>query len=358
MVDRPGDRVAEETAGRIADRIADLIADRAIGDSGGSEVVTLGECLVALVAAELGPLAEATTFTRHVAGAEANVAVGLARLGHRPAFIGRVGADAFGTTVVRALRGAGVGVDWLAVDAGGPTGHLFRERRALGPAEVVYARNDSAGSRLGPRDVDAAAAAGAFDRARWLHLTGITPALSASCRSAVERAIDHARQRRLTVSLDLNLRRKLWSDEDARPVLADLAARSDVVLGSEDEAAVVAGLDESSQAESLLDGLLSLGPALAVLKRGHRGAIARARDGEPVTRPGLAVAAIDPVGAGDAFCAGFIAARLDGADVGRALEVGNACGAAAAATIGDQAGLPDSNELGRLLAASSRDAIR
>jgi 2-dehydro-3-deoxygluconokinase len=352
------DRSADETADRIADRIADLIADRAVGDSGGWEVVTLGECLVALVAAELGPLAEATTFVRHVAGAEANVAVGLARLGHRPAFIGRVGADGFGTAVVRGLRGAGVGVDWLSVDAGGPTGHLFRERRALGPAEVVYLRTDSAGSRLGPADVDAAAAEGAFDRARWLHLTGITPALSASCGSAVDDAVDHARQRRLTVSLDLNLRRKLWSDEDARAVLADLTGRSDIVFGSEDEAAVVTGLDEASPAEALLDALLSLGPRLAVLKRGPRGAIARGRDGETVTKPALPVVAVDPVGAGDAFCAGFIAARLDGADVGRALEVGNACGAAAAATVGDQAGLPDSNELDRLLAASSRDVIR
>jgi 2-dehydro-3-deoxygluconokinase len=352
------DRSTDETAGRIADRLADLIADRTIGDTGGWDVVTLGECLVAFVATELGPLAEATTFARHVAGAEANVAVGLARLGHRPAFIGRVGADGFGTAIVRALRGAGVAVDWLAVASGAPTGHLFRERRALGPAEVVYARTDSAGSRLGHGDVDAAAAAGAFDRARWLHLTGITPALSASCRSAVDTAVDHARQRRLTVSLDLNLRRKLWSEEDARPVLADLAGRADVVLGSEDEAAVVTGLDEASPAESLLDALLDLGPTLAVLKRGQRGAIARARDGETVTRPALAVAAVDPVGAGDAFCAGFIGARLDGADIGRALEVGNACGAAAAATVGDQSGLPDSIELDRILAASSRDAIR
>ncbi len=344
--------------------MADRTAEPPPGTPGGWEVVTIGECLVALVATELGPLAEVATFGRYVAGAEANVAVGLARLGHRSAFIGRVGADGFGTAIVRALRGAGVGVEWLSVDAGGPTGLLFRERRALGPAEVAYARMGSAGSRLGPEDVEAAAAAGAFDRARWLHLTGITPALSAACRAAVEQAVDHARQRSITISLDLNLRRKLWSEEEARPALAGLAARCDVVLGDPDEAAIVTGLGESSgrrvpsSRSDLLDALLALGPTLAVLKLGAAGATARARDGEAVTRPGLAVAPVDPVGAGDAFCAGFIAARLQAADLARALDVGNACGAAAVATIGDQAGLLDSVELGRLLAGSQRDTIR
>src|SRR5206468_5559558 len=107
----------------------------------------------------------------------------------------------------------------------------------LGPAEVVYVRAGSAGSRLSPGDVDAAAADGAFDGARWLHLTGITPALSASSRAAVDCAIDHARRRDLTISLDINLRRKLWSDAEARPVIAGLAGRCDVICGDVDEAA-------------------------------------------------------------------------------------------------------------------------
>jgi 2-dehydro-3-deoxygluconokinase len=115
------------------------------------EVVTLGECLVALVAMDVGPLAEVGVFGRHVAGAEANVAVGLARLGHRVAFVGRVGADGLGTAILRGLRGAGVVVDWLRVDADAPTGLVIRERRALGPADVLYRRTSSAGSPPRPR---------------------------------------------------------------------------------------------------------------------------------------------------------------------------------------------------------------
>ena len=113
-------------------------------------MVTLGECLVSFVAAAPGPLAGAEDFHSFPAGAEANVAVGLARLGRQVAFIGRVGDDGLGTRIVRALRGEGVDVVGLTVDPAGPTGIMIRERRVLGAAEVFYARAGSAGSRLGP----------------------------------------------------------------------------------------------------------------------------------------------------------------------------------------------------------------
>jgi 2-dehydro-3-deoxygluconokinase len=313
---------------------------------------------MALVASEYGPLAEARSFGAHVAGAEANVAVGLSRLGHRTAFIGRVGADGFGTAIGRALRGAGVIVDWLSVDVSAPTGILVRERRALGPAEVLYYRAGSAGSRLEEADVDDAAALGAFRDARWLHVTGITPALSESGREAVERAIELAREAAATVSLDVNLRRKLWSERDARPVVAALAARADVVLASYDEAAVVTGGREGSPVEDLLDALLALGPSTAVLKLGAEGTVAREENGEVVRAAPVRVAPVDPIGAGDAFCAGFIAARLEGKDLGEALNVANLSGAAAVAAVGDQAGLLDRAELYRLMASSAGDTIR
>jgi 2-dehydro-3-deoxygluconokinase len=144
-----------------------------------TDVVTLGECLVSLVATRPGPLAEATSFDRFVAGAEANLAVGLARLGCEATYIGRVGQDGFGQTIRRHLRGEGVDTTHLTTDATAPTGVMVRERPGLVPAQVLYLRRDSAGSRLTVADVEAAAGAGVFDSARWLHLTGITPAISA-----------------------------------------------------------------------------------------------------------------------------------------------------------------------------------
>ena len=325
------------------------------------EVVTVGEALVSFVATTPGPLAEARAFERHIAGAEANVAVGLARLGHSVAFIGRVGGDGFGTAIRRHLRGEGVDVRHLVTDQEATTGIMFRERRALGAVDVLYARAGSAGSRLDPADIERAAIDGSFVEARWLHLTGITPALSEGARAAVVRALELARASNLTVSLDVNLRRRLWPDEVAAPVLRSIAAGADIVLGSPDELAAIADRPDDGKADpgDLARAVLDLGPGLAVVKLGSGGAVAVSRDGESVASPAMAVGAVvDPVGAGDAFCAGFIAARLDGSGLGDALRSANACGASAVAASGDMAGLPERAELDRLLAAGGPDTLR
>jgi 2-dehydro-3-deoxygluconokinase len=322
-----------------------------------TEVVTLGECLAAFVATDPGPLAESRGFIRHVAGAEANVAVGLARLGHAVTYLGRIGGDGFGTAIVRALRGEGVDVSHLATDDAGRTAVMFRERRALGAMDVVYHRAGSAGSRLTAQDVDRAVDDGVFDGARWLHLTGITPSLSQTAREATTRALDSGREAGLSISLDINLRRRLWSDEEAAPVIRDLASRVDVVLGSADELAVVADLDPDTSPERLARAVAAIGPGTVVAKLGREGALGL--EGElSVAEPGIVVdQVVDPVGAGDAFCAAFIAGRLDGVDLPTALRMGNACGALAVAASGDQSGLPDREELARLLAGGP-DTLR
>jgi 2-dehydro-3-deoxygluconokinase len=325
-----------------------------------SDVVTLGEALVSFVARDRGPMAEASAWQRTVTGAEANVAVGLARLGIDVAFIGRVGDDGLGTAVLRRLRGEGVDVRHLAVDARATTAVMFRELRDLGPAEVVYWRRDSAGSRLSSQDIDAAAAH--FEDCRWLHVTGVTPALSASAARAVEDAIDRGRAAGATVSLDLNVRRRLWAEREAAAVLAGLAARCDAVLGSLDEVALVAGCAGTLEAgasidpEVAADAMLALGPSTVVVKLGAGGALARmgrGGDASTVRAPALEpVTVADPVGAGDAFSAGYIAAMLEGAGPAEALRAGNACCASVVASVGDMTGLPTRAELERLLAGA------
>ena len=321
-------------------------------------VVTLGEGLISLVAAQPGPLAEAAVFERHVAGAEANVAVGLARLGRSVAYIGRVGSDGFGVAIVRRLRAEGVDVRHLSVDTGATTGLMLRERRVLGAAEVVYARTGSAGSRLSTEDVDRAAADGLFTGTHWLHVTGITPALSATAHDAVMRAVELARGAGLTISFDVNLRRRLWSDAAAAPIVRGLAQQADVVLGSPDELAVVTGADAGDPA-ALARAVLALGATYAVVKLGADGALGATNGRAPITVPALPVpSVVDPVGAGDAFSAGFIDARLGDTDLLVALRRANACGAAAVTTMGDLTGLPDAIELERLLTSGGPDTIR
>jgi 2-dehydro-3-deoxygluconokinase len=324
-----------------------------------SEVVTLGECLASFVATTPGPLSEAVAFERHVAGAEANVAVGLARLGHGVAYVGRVGQDGLGTAILRKLRGEGVDVRWLTIDPDAPTGVMFRERRVLGPMDMMYQRAGSAGSRLTADDVEQAAGDGVFEGASWLHLSGITPALSATARAAATTARDGARASGLQISLDINLRRRLWSDQDAAPILRELATGVDVVLGSPDELAVIAGEDPTRDPAELAATVASLGPTVVVAKLGADGALGFESGGTVTQVRAIPVTiAIDPVGAGDAFCAGFIAGRLDGVDLETAMRMGNACGALAVAAAGDQTGLPDRAELGRLLVSGGPDTLR
>jgi 2-dehydro-3-deoxygluconokinase len=310
------------------------------------EVVTLGECLAALVAPEPGPLAEAREFRRFVAGAEANVAVGLARLGHLAAFIGRVGDDGLGRAIVRQLRGEGVDVRWLATDPAAPTGLLVRSSGGLPPIEVLYQRRGSAGSRLAVDDVERAWQAG-LATARWLHVTGITPALSETAGRAVARSIGLAREAGMTVSLDVNMRRRLWSTEEAAPVLRKLAGQADVILGGVDELLLLAPGEREPGA--VARRVLDLGPAAVVAKLGARGALAVTAAGEEIGRSALSVGrVVDPVGAGDGFCAGWISARLRGADHSAGLETAVACGASVVAALGDMTGLPTRSELEQL----------
>lgn len=320
------------------------------------EIVTLGECLASFVALEPGPLVGVDGFRRVIAGAEANVAVGLSRLGHTAGFIGRVGDDPFGETILRALRADGVDTACVRIERDGWTGLMVRDRPGVGPSSVEYRRRDSAGSHLAPDDV--AAAAAWFASARWLHVTGITLAISATSRAAVLAALELARGHGVPVSLDVNLRRKLWSDEDAVGAIRPLLAGIEVVLGSTEELAVLTGLGEATP-EALARGVLELGAATAVVKLGAGGALEMTAGGPPVLRPAVPVpTTVDTVGAGDGFCAGWIAARLEGLAGAARLDLANACGAAALSAIGDQPGLPTRAQAAQIGALATGEVLR
>lgn len=305
------------------------------------DVVTLGEAMALFLADPGTPLTSAHRFTRQVAGAESNVAVGLARLGCSVAWIGRVGDDAFGRAVVRELRGEGVDVGAVVVDPLRPTGLLARDAHAHRPVEVVYGRAGSAGANLEPGDVPAAL----VTSARLLHLTGITPVLSASAAAAVWRAADLAAEQGVAISFDPNLRRRLCPPARAVELLAPLAERARLILAGLDEAVVMSG---RSTREDAASWFLERGAELVVLKSGAEGAWGT--DGSTCwTCPAEPVPVVDPVGAGDAFNAGFLAGWLGGVPVPQALAQASLVAASVVAAHGDLAGLPTSAELTSLL---------
>lgn len=315
--------------------------------SGRLDVVTVGESLVSFRSD--GPLRHGGGQTARVAGAESNVAIGLARLGHRVVWVGRVGDDAFGALVLRELCAERVDTRHAVVDPGGPTGLMFVEERTADIVRVDYRRSGSAGSGLRIEDVTAALER----RPRMLHLTGITPALSASARQAVEWAADHAASSGVPVSLDVNHRNLLWSSAEAAAVLAPLAARAAVVITSDDELALVAPGDE----EEAVQELLTHGVEQVAVKRGARGAslyTAGSRHDEDA----LPVTAVDPIGAGDAFTAGLLSGWLDGLPPQERLHRAALTGAFAASCRGDWEGAPTRAELALLERHTPGSALR
>ncbi|WP_288023857.1 sugar kinase [Arthrobacter sp.] len=305
------------------------------------DVLTFGETMVSLRSD--GPLAQGRALAMHAAGAESNVAVGLARLGHSVRWAGRVGRDPHGDFIERALRAEGVDLV-LARDGGRPTGVMFLERRTADVSRAFYYRRGSAGSRISRPDLEEPLA----DGAKVLHLTGITPSLSPQALAAFAFAAETAAARGMLVSLDVNYRAKLWSREKARAALAPVARHAGVVIASDDELDLLSAQPRGADGVAgTAAGLLETGVREVVVKLGARGAAAYTADGT-THADAVAVEVVDTVGAGDAFVAGYLSAFLDGGDVAARLRRGAVLGAFAVSTAGDWEGLPRRDELALL----------
>jgi sugar/nucleoside kinase (ribokinase family) len=304
------------------------------------DVVTFGETMAMFIAEELGPLAQVERFVKRVAGADSNVAIGLARLGLRVGWVSRLGADSFGDFVLQALRQEGVDTSRVAIDAQRSTGFMLKGRAEGGAdPKVEYHRRGSAASALSVADFDAAY----FQGARHLHVTGITPALSAGAAELTEHAMRRMRAAGRSVSFDPNLRPRLWPGEAAmREHLNRLAALADWVLPGLAEGRLLTGRDEPADIASFY---LERGARAVVIKLGPAGAYVRTSS-ESLTVPGVRVEqVVDTVGAGDGFAAGVVSARLEGLAWADALARANWIGAQVVQAIGDVDGLPRRQQL-------------
>lgn len=306
-----------------------------------SEVVTFGETMALLTAPRTGRLRDMASLDLSIAGAESNVCIAVARLGRSAAWLGRVGADEFGELVLTRLRAEQVAVEGATVDSAAPTGLMVKERRRANTARVTYYRRGSAASLLVPEHLDLAS----IGAARILHVTGITPALGAGPRAAVHAAVAHARAAGVLVSFDVNYRSALWPRDEAGAEFAALAAKADIVFAGEEEMTLLGAGDPLEMGRLLVDK----GARAVVIKRGAAGACSVTAAGV-FDAPAVAVQALDPVGAGDAFVGGYLVACLEDADEQERLALGCAVGAFAVSSIGDWEGLPSRSDL-KLLGA-------
>lgn len=294
------------------------------------EVVTVGEAMLRLSVPPGTRLETAQAFDVHVAGSEANVAVALARLGRTVAWLSSLPEGPLGRRVSAALTGQGVDVSHVRWVPDARLG-IFYVELTLPPRRVttVYDRRDSPAAQMSASDFPWSVAT----EARLVHISGITPALSPSCRHLCEELAARTRGSGVAFSLDVNYRAKLWSIEEARSCLESLASGADLLIVGREDARDIFGLDGES--EAVLSGLVErTGARHLVLTLGRDGAAFHSPDATGVV-PGVPATIVDRLGAGDAFTAGVIDGFLAG-DLERGVRFGTAMGSLALGIMGDQ----------------------
>ncbi|WP_067623066.1 sugar kinase [Alicyclobacillus acidiphilus] len=305
------------------------------------DVVTVGESMVLLEPEDGESLEHATRFRKRVAGAESNVAIALARLGHRVSWISKVGADGFGRYVTKTIRGEGVDVSGVLVDGQKSTGVFFKEHSPAHGRNVQYYRAHSAASEMDKSEIDSSV----MQSARVFHVTGITPALSLANRNMILALLEEARHFGVLISFDPNIRQKLWPLGKAIPTLAEMANYADVVLPGLDEGEM---LTNQTTPEGIAEWFVARGSQIVVVKLGRQGAYFQTEN-ERGYVPGFAVTEVDEIGAGDAFAAGLLSGLLDSLDIREAVLRACALGAIAVCGRGDYETLPNREELSEFM---------
>jgi 2-dehydro-3-deoxygluconokinase len=297
-----------------------------------ARVLTLGEAMVLLDPAEEGEIRPGMQFSLRVAGAEANFAIALTRLGIRSTWVSRLGSDPLGDVVFETLAEQGVDLSLVRREKS-PTGLFFKWRNA-GKSNLIYYRRDSAASHLEPSDVGDAD----IDGATHLHVTGITMALS---RSACETVIDvtqRAHKRGIPITFDPNYRPALWSgpDKAAKAHRAVLGMAGWYLCGLEEGCALWDATDE----DSLFAAMESAGVSRSVVRIGPRGALVNDSGSITHVAPERLEEVLDEVGAGDAFVAGFVYGLINGWAPIDCARAGNVIAAHALLGTGDWETLP------------------
>jgi 2-dehydro-3-deoxygluconokinase len=296
-----------------------------------TDLFTFGEALSVFISTDTDSVMSAKTFERVTAGAEVNVAVAISRLGLKSQYFSRFGNDQLGSVMLADIAAEGVDVS-LAKRVNSYTGAMVRNPGKSAPVELSYLRKGSAASTIEPADILDTY----ISSTRWLHVTGITCAISHSGANTVKIALEKATAMNIKSSFDLNIRRKLWSEEDAKRVLAPLAKNVDLLIGGEDEYQAVFGVQEP---KNVLAEANKRGCKIAVMTKGDQ-KMRYSIDGNYAELTPPKVVAVDPVGSGDAFTGGVIAGLLSGMSAQQALEQGSICGALVASMFGDWTGIP------------------
>lgn len=294
------------------------------------DLVTLGEAMLRLWVPPGERLEDAPAYRVTVAGAEANVAMAVARHGPSVAWLSRLPDSPMGRRAAREIAGHGVDVSHVTFDPVARMGTYFVELSVPPrPISVVYDRAGSAAAKMTPDDM----AWKVLESARALHLTGITPALSESARITTIEAARRARDSGVAVIVDMNYRSRLWDTEEAERVIGDLCREAAVVIATSEDARDLFRL-EGAPAETAAALRSATGAGTVIVTEGSVGATWDSDSGSGSV-PGYKAEVVDRIGAGDAFAAGVIIGFLAD-DLPAGVERGLAMAALKLGIFGDQ----------------------
>ena len=313
------------------------------------DVIAIGETMIQFTPGTEGLMRHANTYTSKIAGAETNTLIGLTRLGHRTGWISKLGDDEFGSQILMAVRGEGVDTCQTKIDTSSRTGTFFKEIIREGEVRIYYYRENSAASKLAPEDLEESYLA----QAKYLYITGITPALSSTARETIFHSIKLAKKNGLRVVFDPNLRRKLWNKAEAKETLLGIAKLSDIVIPGKGEGEF---LFDTEDPVEIAESFLTLGASLVVVKIGEEGAYFAEEQNRGFVS-GFKAQVVDPVGAGDSFAAGLISGLLDNHSTSKSVEIACAMGAMAVMVRGDYEGLPDKKRLEQFIKQDQKEDI-
>ncbi|ORX22940.1 2-dehydro-3-deoxygluconokinase [Thermoanaerobacterium sp. PSU-2] len=298
-----------------------------------AKVLLAGEPMALFIADEEGTLDNVSKFTKALAGAEANVAIGLSRLGHNVKYITKLGNDPFGKYIYNKLLEEKIDVSSVKFTDEYPTGFMLKSKTSKGDPDIFYFRKGSAASHMTPNDIDCDAS-----EINHIHITGITAALSKDTLNTVYKMIQIGKENGIRISFDPNIRKSLWKSEDEMvATLNDIASNCDIVMPGIKEGFILTGSDD---VDVIADFYLRRGVDAVIIKIGDRGAYVKTKD-ESFTVSGYKVEkVVDTVGAGDGFATGVISGLLEGLTLKDAVKRGNAIGAIIIMSPGDNDGLP------------------
>jgi len=310
------------------------------------DIISLGEPMVEFCATSTGSLKDIDFFERGWGGDTSNMIVAAARLNKTCGYVCRIGDDEFGRSFLEMWRREKVDTSHVIVEKGSFTGVYFISIVDGGEHDFTYYRKDSAASHLSPEDINPEY----IKQTKVFHSSGISQAISTSCREAVFKAAEIAKNANAMFSYDPNIRLKLWSLNTARAIVSYTIEIADIVMPSMEDAKLITN---QPSCEDAAKEILKMGPKIVAIKLGAEGCLVMTED-ETIKVPGFSVPVVDTTGAGDAFDGAFLTGILEGFSLEKAAEFANATAALKTRGRGAVAPLPKRKEVEEFLRSAKK----